>query len=95
MRLSASTSRSAMAGLGAGTAHFTKDTKMSDMPNKKAQLEELKRELKMRQAVYHKWVRAGRLTQEVATHRITCLILVIEDFEARHAPASQQGTLGI
>lgn len=68
---------------------------MHDKPNRQAQLEELRRELKMRQRVYHKWVSAGRLTQEQATHRITCLILVIEDFEARHSPASQQGSLGI
>jgi len=68
---------------------------MIDVPNRKAQLEELRRELKMRQRVYPKWVREGRMTQEQMEHRVACLTLVIEDFEARHAPASQQGSLGI
>ena len=68
---------------------------MKDKPNRQAQLEELRRELKMRQRVYPKWVRDGRMTAEQMTHRVTCLIEVIADFEARHAPASQQGSLGI
>lgn len=67
----------------------------AEKPNKKAQLEELTRELKMRQRVYPNWVRQGRMTQEQAAHRVACLIEVIADFEARHAPGSQQGSLGI
>lgn len=68
---------------------------MKEKPSKAAQLDELKRELKMRQRVYPRWVREGRMTQEQLDHRVTCLIEVIEDFEARHAPGSQQGSLGI
>ena len=36
-------------------------------------LEELKRELVMRRNVFPAWVKNGRLTQEVADHRITCM----------------------
>lgn len=68
---------------------------LSDKPNRKAQLEELRRELRMRQGVYPKWVKAGRMTEEKMRHRVACLIEVIADFEARHAPGSQQGSLGI
>lgn len=66
-----------------------------DKPNRKAQLEELERELKMRQRVYPKWVRDGRMTAEQMNHRVACLIEVISDFRARHAPAAQQGSLGL
>lgn len=66
-----------------------------DKPSKAAQLAELKRELKMRQRVYPRWVREGRMTQEQLDRRVACLIEVIADFEARHAPASQQGSLGL
>lgn len=66
-----------------------------DKPSKLAQLEELRRELKMRRAVYPKFIARGQLTREQSEFRIACLIEVIADFEARHAPASQQGTLGI
>lgn len=66
-----------------------------EKPNKAAQLAELKRELQMRQKVYPGWVRQGRMTKEQKDHRVACLIAVIEDFEARHAPASQQGSLGL
>lgn len=62
---------------------------------KAQQLDELKRELRMRQSVYPKWVRAGKMKQEDMTHRVNCLLAVIDDFEARHAPASQQGSLGL
>lgn len=68
---------------------------MNEKPNRQAQLEELRRELKMRQRVYPKWIREGRMTAEQMEHRVACLIEVIADFEARHAPASQQGSLGI
>lgn len=66
-----------------------------EKPNKAAQLAELKRELQMRQRVYPGWVKQGRMTQEQKDHRVACLIAVIEDFEARHAPAAQQGSLGL
>ena len=64
-----------------------------DKPNRKAQLEELERELKLRQRVYPKWVRSGQMTADQMNHRVACLIEVIEDFRARHAPAAQQGSL--
>jgi hypothetical protein len=70
-------------------------TSLLDKPSKQAQLEELRRELKMRQQVYPRWVSQGRMTKEQMHHRVTCLIEVIADFEARHSPASQQGSLGI
>lgn len=67
-----------------------------DKPNrKKAQLEELERELKMRMRVYPRWVREGKMTQEQMDHRVICLREVIDDFRARHAPASQQMGLGL
>lgn len=66
-----------------------------DKPNRKAQLEELERELKMRQRVYPRWVREGRMTKEQMDHRVTCLIEVIADFEERHSPRQTQGSLGI
>jgi hypothetical protein len=66
-----------------------------EKPNKAAQLAELKRELQMRQKVYPRWVREGRLSKDQMDFRVACLIEVIEDFEARHAPASQQGSLGL
>lgn len=68
---------------------------ITDKPNKEAQLNELRRELKMRQTVYPKWSRQGRIDKETAEFRIRCLIEVIADFEQRHAPAAQQGSLGI
>lgn len=66
-----------------------------DLPNKRAQLEELERELKMRERVYPGWVRQGRMTKEQMDHRMTCLRLVIHDFEERHNPRQTQGSLGI
>ena len=68
---------------------------MIDKPNRKAQLEELERELKMRQRVYPRWVRNGQMTAEQMNHRVACLIEVIDDFRARHQPGSQQGSLGL
>jgi len=67
----------------------------TDKPNRQAQLSELERELKMRQRVYPNWIKQGRLDRDTANFRIACLIEVIEDFKARHAPAAQQGSLGI
>ena len=66
-----------------------------DGPNKEAQLQELERELKMRQRVYPRWIREGRLDADVSEHRIKCLIAVIDDFKERHAPGAKQGSLGI
>lgn len=66
-----------------------------EKPNKAAQLAELKRELQMRQRVYPRWVREGRLSKDQMDFRVACLIEVIADFEARHAPAAQQGSLGL
>ena len=68
---------------------------MIDKPNRKAQLEELERELKMRQRVYPKWVRDGRMTADQMNHRVACLIEVIADFRARHQPENTQGSLGL
>lgn len=68
---------------------------MIDKPNKQAQLQELERELRTRQKAYPTWISRGTITKEQASHRVACLIEVIEDFKARHAPASQQGSLGI
>lgn len=64
-------------------------------PNMKAVVEELRRELGMRQRLYPQWVRQGRMTKEQMDHRVTCFILAIEDLETRHQPSSQQGTLGL
>lgn len=61
----------------------------------KAVVEELRRELSMRQRLYPQWVRQGRMTAEQMRHRVNCLIEAIADLEARHQPTSQQGTLGI
>ena len=68
---------------------------ITDKPNREAQLSELRRELKMRQTVYPKWVRQGRIEKDTAQHRVDCLIEIIADFEQRHAPAAKQGSLGI
>jgi len=61
----------------------------------KEQIDELKRELKMRESVYPKWVEAGKMTDRISRHRLNCLRAVIEDFEERHKPTEAQGTLGI
>lgn len=68
---------------------------MQDKPSMKAVVEELRRELSMRQRLYPQWVRQGRMTAEQMRHRVNSLIVAIEDLEARHQPTSQQGTLGI
>lgn len=67
----------------------------NDKPSMKAVVEELRRELSMRQRLYPQWVRQGRMTAEQKDHRVNCLIEAIADLEARHQPTSQQGTLGI
>lgn len=67
----------------------------NDKPSMKAVVEELRRELSMRQRLYPQWVRQGRMTAEQMHHRVNCLIEAIADLEARHQPTSQQGTLGI
>lgn len=67
----------------------------NDKPSMKAVVEELRRELSMRQRLYPQWVRQGRMTAEQMRHRVNSLIVAIEDLEARHQPTSQQGTLGI
>lgn len=61
----------------------------------KEQLDELKRELKMRESAYPRWVEAGRLTERASRHRLNCLRAVIEDFEERHKPQEAQRTLGL
>lgn len=68
---------------------------MTDKPNMQAILEELRRELQMRQRVYPGWVKQGRMTAEQKEHRVACLIEAIADLEQRHAPAKAQGSLGI
>lgn len=42
-------------------------------PDKRMVLEELSRELAMRKNVFPSWVDKGRLTPEVAAHRILCM----------------------
>lgn len=66
-----------------------------DTPNKKAQLEELERELKMRERTYPRWIRQGQIAKDVAEHRMTCLRLIIRDFEERHNPRGIQQGLGL
>lgn len=68
---------------------------MSDKPSMKAVVEELRRELSMRQRLYPQWVRQGRMTAEQMRHRVNSLIVAIEDLEARHQPGKEQGTLGL
>lgn len=63
--------------------------------DRKDQLDELKRELKMRERVYPRWVASGQLKQRDMEHRLNCLRAVIEDFEARHQPTAKQGSFGI
>lgn len=63
--------------------------------DRKEQLDELKRELKMREAVYPRWVESGKMKQKDAMHRVNCLRAVIEDFEERHKPTAKQGSLGL
>lgn len=81
----------------AGTAQNTKGRMMELQygTTRRQQLEELQRELKMREKVYPKWVTAGRLKKTEMDHRLNCFRAIIEDFEARHAPKSQQGSLGL
>lgn len=81
----------------AGTAQNTKGNMMELQygTTRRQQLEELQRELKMRERVYPKWVAAGRLKKTDMEHRLNCFRAIVEDFEARHAPKSQQGSLGL
>ena len=46
-------------------------------------LEELNRELVMRRNVFPAWVKNGRLTEEIATHRIRCMQEAIKMLEEK------------
>lgn len=98
MRPSVSMSVFARMSRAAGTAQNTKGRNMGNQQygtDRIDQLSELKRELQARQSIYPSWIRKGRISKELATHRLNCLQAVIDDFEARHAPKSQQGSLGL
>lgn len=48
-------------------------------------ISELKRELQVREDVYPKWIRSGRLTAQTAKHRIDAIKRAIELVELHHA----------
>lgn len=53
-------------------------------PTKAEILAELKRELKMRERVYPKWIKAGTLAAPVAALRIAAIRAASLDFEKRY-----------
>jgi hypothetical protein len=46
-----------------------------------AQLEEAEREFKKRQEVYPGWIASGRISQNVATHRLQCQRAIIDTLQ--------------
>lgn len=58
-------------------------------PNLEAQLQELRREISMRQRCYPQWVRQGRMTAEQSQHRIACLSETLVSLEKLDRIAKQ------
>lgn len=52
-------------------------------PTKHEIMAELRRELAMRNAIYPKWVKEGKLAPTVAAMRIAALNAALKDFEQR------------
>lgn len=53
-------------------------------PTRAEILIELRREMKMRERVYPRWVAEGKMDQAAADHRIAAIKAACSDFEARY-----------
>lgn len=53
-------------------------------PTKKEILDELRREVAMREKVYPRWVQSGKIHPKIAANRIACLKAACSDFQQRH-----------
>ena len=61
-----------------------------DPNSREGVLNELRRELAMRQRVYPRWVADGRLRQDDMDHRIACLKMAIAVVEAHMQPKQKE-----
>jgi hypothetical protein len=47
-------------------------------------VKELRRELKMREGIYPKWIKSGRISYQDAHHRTEAIRAALTDFETRY-----------
>lgn len=62
-------------------------------PSLAEQLASARRELKMRQRVYWRWVAASRMNQDTADHEIACMAAIVVTLERLAPQEPTQGAL--